>query len=240
MNLLEKEDAGSKGFSLFSVPGYLWQKISGWFKDDSQTNPADTKKSLKLAVLADSLSGSVVAKPVKTSNLLEVSMTSTSPQLANGLLKNYLATYLSFNLEKRRSESVQAEQWLQDEGNKVEGKLREAESKLLDFSVDHGLVVSTEGALGQVMGLLNKKVEGQMRSEESKLRAQVRKETKYADTEGSSSGEANQTYINKLKEDLAKQEAEYTQMQGVYSANYPKMVLQARKIKFLEKQDRRD
>jgi polysaccharide biosynthesis transport protein len=234
MNLLEKEDAGTKGFSLFRVPSYLWQKISGSFKDDSQANSTDAKKDIKLSVLADSLTGSVVAKPVKTSNLLELSTTSTSPIMARDLLKHYLETYLSFNLEKRRSESVQSEQWLKEEGNKVEGKLREAESKLLDFSVDHGLVVSTEGALGQVMGLLNRRVEGQIRSEETKLRAQVRKETKYADSDGKSSGEANQTYINKLKEDLAKQEAEYTQMQGVYSANYPKMVLQARKIKFLE------
>lgn len=232
MKLLEKSSAESEKFSVFKVPGYFVQTVLSLFKDDSADAPED-KDAVKRSIMADSLAGSLVAKPVKTSNLLEVSMVAKSPQLANELLTNYLDTYLTRNLEKRRSESIQAAEWLTDEAGKVGKKLRDAESKLLDFSVEHGLVVSTEGALGQVMALLSKKVEGQIRSEETKLRAQVGKETKYADTENKSS-EANQTYINKLKEDLAKQEAEYTQMQGVYSANYPKMVLQARKIKFLE------
>lgn len=233
MKLLEKADLDSKKLSLFQIPGYLWQTISDLFKDDSQTASLDDNNARNRSIVADSLAGSIVAKPVKTSNLLEVSIPAKSPKLANEMLTNYLDTYLTRNLEKRRSESVQAAEWLKDEADKVEKKLREAESRLLDFSVEHGLVVATEGALGQVMGLLSKKVEGQIQSEETKLRAQVRKETKYAAPDKMSS-ESNQTYIDKLKEDLAKQEAEYAQMQGVYSTNYPKMVLQARKIKFLE------
>jgi capsular exopolysaccharide synthesis family protein len=233
MNLLEKEDNTPSGFSLFNVPVYLWQTISSWFKSDSESDQADDKKSQKLAILADSLAGKIVAKPVKTSNLLEVSIAAKSPKLANELLTNYIDAYIASNLQKRRIESVQAEQWLKEEGAKVEKNLREAEAKLLDFCVDHGLVVATEGALGQVMSLLNKKIEGQVHSEESKMKAKVQKETKYAVPETMSQG-SNQTYIGKLKEDLAKQEAEYTEMQGVYSANYPKMVLQQRKIKFLE------
>ncbi len=233
MNLLEKDDSASSSFSLFKVPVYLWQTISSWFKSDSDSDQADDKKAQKLAVLADSLAGSIVAKPVKTSNLLEVSIAAKSPQKANELLTNYIDAYIASNLQKRRSESIQAEQWLKDEGAKVEKNLREAESKLLDFCVDHGLVVATEGALGQVMSLLNKKIEGQVHSEESKMKAKVQKETKYAVPETMSQG-SNQTYISKLKEDLAKQEAEYTEMQGVYSSNYPKMVLQQRKIKFLQ------
>ncbi len=233
MNLLEKDEGASSSFSLFKVPVYLWQTISSWFKSDSDSDQPDDKKAQKLAVLADSLAGSIVAKPVKTSNLLEVSIAAKSPQKANELLTNYIDAYIASNLQKRRSESIQAEQWLKDEGAKVEKNLREAESKLLDFCVDHGLVVATEGALGQVMSLLNKKIEGQVHSEESKMKAKVQKETKYAVPETMSQG-SNQTYIGKLKEDLAKQEAEYTEMQGVYSSNYPKMVLQQRKIKFLQ------
>ena len=211
----------------------MWQTVSSWFKSDSDSDQTDDKKTQKLAVLADSLAGKIVAKPVKTSNLLEVSIAATSPKLANELLTNYIDAYIASNLQKRRVESVQAEQWLKEEGTKVEKNLREAESKLLDFCVDHGLVVATEGALGQVMSLLNKKIEGQVHSEESKMKAKVQKETKYAVPETMSQG-SNQTYIGKLKEDLAKQEAEYTEMQGVYSSNYPKMVLQQRKIKFLQ------
>lgn len=233
MNLLDKPEEDSEGFFLFKLPGYLWANVASWFKSDSDQDQAKDGQNRKLAILADSLAGSLVAKPVKTSNLLEVSITAKSPQKANELLKNYIDAYLEYNLQKRRSESIQAEQWLKEEGIKVEKNLREAESKLLDFSVEHGLVVATEGALGQVTALLNKKIEGQVHSEENKLRARVRKETNYADIDNKSGADANQTYIAKLKEDLAKQESEYTEMQGIYSASYPKMVLQQRKIKFL-------
>ena len=181
MNLLEKEDSTAGGFSLFKAPVYLWQTVSSWFKSDSDSDQTDDKKAHKLAVLADSLAQKIVAKPVKTSNLLEASIAAKSPKLANELLTNYIEAYIASNLQKRRIESVQAEQWLKEEGTKVERNLREAESKLLDFCIDHGLVVSTEGALGQVMCLLNKKMEGQVHSEETKLRARVRKETNYAD-----------------------------------------------------------
>jgi capsular exopolysaccharide synthesis family protein len=234
MKLLEKADADeSKRLTLLQIPAYLWRLISSRFKDDSSDYSPDDKNTSKRSIMADSMAGGLVAKPVKTSNLLEISISAKSPKLANEMLSNYLDTYLTRNLDKRRSESIQAAEWLKDEADKVEKKLREAESKLLDFAFEHGLVVATEGALNQVMNLLNKKVEGQIQSEETKLRAQVRKETKYASPDKMSS-EANQTYIDKLKEDLAKQEAEYTQMQGVYSTSYPKMVLLARKIKFLE------
>ncbi|MGC8659029.1 MAG: GumC family protein [Desulfomonilaceae bacterium] len=233
MNLLEKEDDTSAGFSLFKVPVYMWQTVSSWFKSDSDSDQVGDQKARKLAILADSLAGSIVAKPVKTSNLLEISIAAKSPEKAKELLTAYINAYLEYNLQKRRSESIQAEQWLKEEGVKVEKNLREAEAKLLDFCIDNGIVVSTEGALGQVMALLNKKMEGQVKSEETRLKAEVRKETKYFAPDKNSS-ESNQTYISKLKEDLAKQEAEYTEMQGVYSPSYPKMVLQKRKIKFLE------
>lgn len=233
MNLLEEEDNTSDGFSLLKAPVYLWQTVSSWFKSDPDSDQTDNKDAQKLAILADSLAGKIVAKPVKTSNLLEISIAAKSPQKANKLLGNYIDAYLAYNLQKRRSESIQAEQWLKEEGIKVERNLREAEAKLLDFCIDNGIVVATEGALGQVMALLNKKMEGQVKSEEARLKADVGKETKYVDV-SRGSGDSSQRYISKLKEDLASQEAEYTQMQGVYSPSYPKMVLQKRKIKFLE------
>ena len=72
MNLLEEEDNTSDGFSLLKAPVYLWQIVSSWFKSDSDSDQTDNKDAQKLAILADSLAGKIVAKPVKTSNLLEI------------------------------------------------------------------------------------------------------------------------------------------------------------------------
>lgn len=230
---LADSNGGPETFSMAQIPRHLWRTIVDLFKHDSQSNTQEEKNTERLSGLANSLASNIQAKPVKSSSLLEVSVSSTSPKLANELLINYIQTYLTRNLEKRRSESIQSGEWLRDEAAKVQAKLRESESKLLDFSIEHGLVVATEGALGQVMGLLNRRVEGQMRSEETRLRAQVLKDSKFP-TSGTNPSQTDQTYLNKLKEDMSKAEAEYTSMQGVYSPTYPKMVLAARKIAFLK------
>lgn len=233
MKLTENKGTESTGFFLTRIPRYLITTIPSWFSGDSNNENENDKASQRRAALGGSLANNIQAKPVKASNLLEVSITATSPLLAHDLLANYLGTYLTRNLDKRRGETLQVSQWLRDEADNVEKKLRDAETKLIDFTVDHGIVVSTEGALGQVMALLNRRLEGQWRSEETKLKAQAQKNPEFTRSVPASS-ESNQGYLNKLKEDLARLEADYTQMQGVYSPSYPKMTLMKRKMKFLE------
>lgn len=220
-------------FSLAQIPSYLWRSIFDASGVDSQSDTQNEENSEKKTSLMNWLSSSIGAKPVRSSNLIDVWLTTTAPKQSNEFLKAYLDVYLRRNLEKRRRENVQVVDWLKDEGAKVQKRVRESEAKLLDFSIENGLLVSTEGSLGQVMGILNRKVESQQRSEEAKLRAQVLKESKFAGTSVTQS-QPDQTYLNKLKEDMSKAEAEYTSMQGVYSPTYPKMVLAARKINFLK------
>ncbi|MFA6224406.1 MAG: Wzz/FepE/Etk N-terminal domain-containing protein [Desulfomonilaceae bacterium] len=233
MKLAESKGDEAANFSLIGIPRHLFATISAWIKGASHDENSDDKGAQRRSALGGSLAKNLQAKPVRASNLLEVSITATSPQLAHDLLTNYLDTYLTNNLEKRRGETLQVSQWLRDEANTTETKLRTAESKLLDFAVDHSVLLSADGALGQVMSLLNKRFEGQWRSEETKLKAQALKDLKFPGA-GPAPSQADQTYVNKLREEHSKLEADYTQMRGVYSPTYPKMVLMKRKMKFLE------
>jgi len=161
-------------------------------------------------------------------------MDATSPQKAATLLQNYIGIYLENNLEKRRTESLQAAGWLQEELKSVEKKLRTAQVDLLDFVVDHGIVDSKEGGLAQVINILNKKMEGHIKSEEARAKVQALEDQTASDESILLPKDiANNEYIGKLKQELALMESEYTQMRGLYSPNYPKLRMLEKKIKFL-------
>ena len=106
----------------------------------------------------------VSVKPVKQSNLIQVGMDATDPATAGKMLQNYVDLYLERNLEKRRLDSLQSALWLKDELVSVDKKLREAQVALADFVVDHRILDSKDGALSQVLTVVNKTMEGHVKS----------------------------------------------------------------------------
>jgi polysaccharide biosynthesis transport protein len=175
------------------------------------------------------------AKSSKKSGLLTVSMTAENPRLAQKMLDAYLDLYLKRNLENRRAESLEAADWLKKELDEVNKKLIESQTNLVSFTIDHGIVDSRDGGIGQVMSIVNRTMEKRIRSQENQ--DQLSMLEKEAQGQGAtehlpSSGKSE--YIGKLKGDIAIMESEYTQMAAVYSENYPKLVLMKKKIKFLK------
>ena len=162
-------------------------------------------------------------------------MDATSPAFANEMLRNYLNLYLEFNLEKRRKENLEASAWLKEELATVEKKLMESQAELVGFLIDNGIVASsTATGVSPVMDLLNKTMDTHTKSREARLRMQALKEQKASDQGASLPKDVNTEYVGKLKEQAALFESEYSQMKGLYSADYPKMGMLNQKIKFLK------
>jgi capsular exopolysaccharide synthesis family protein len=197
---------------------------------------AEQADSAKLNRLVDGVLASVSAKPVKTSNMVSVSYDAADPKKAQEMLKTYVAAFLQHNLEKRRMESVEASQWLKEEVAKAEKQLMESRAALVEFVVDNGIVSGSEkdgGGLGMVADLMNKTMEGHLRSQEARLRIEALSKSPKRGEDVTLPKDYSSEYVGKLKEQLAIQEAEYTQMKGLYSMNYPKMTMVRDKIKFL-------
>ncbi len=230
MNLSESPEFSSKS----SWIGRLVSASVSWlFGSNDQENGEDASAA-RINSLSASVLGRVSVKPVKTSNLVAVSMDATSPAFANEMLRNYLDIYLEENLAKRRKESLEASAWLKEELAKVEKKLMESQAKLVGFLIDNGIVVSsTETGVSPVMDLLNKTMETHTKSREARLRMQALKEQKASEQGVVLPKDVNTEYIGKLKEQLALFESEYSQMKGLYSPGYPKMEMLNQKIKFL-------
>jgi polysaccharide biosynthesis transport protein len=228
MNLLDDPEFSSKGWSLLGT-------VLSWFSGDSAEGDQAWQQTARKNAVVSNLMRRVNVKTVKTSNLLQVSMDATNRQLAAKLLQNYIDLYLERNLEKRRMESLQAATWLKEELESVDKKLRDAQVALLDFTIDKGIVDSKDGALGQVLGMLNKKMEGAIKAQEARAKVQALEDQDGAPESGVLLPKevANNEYVGKLKQELAMMESEYTQMRGLYSPSYPKLTMLKKKIQFL-------
>lgn len=182
------------------------------------------------AQLAGILTSMVSVKPEKGNALfLKVGVRTDEPELSWKILRNYVRLYLENDLERSRRESRQAALWLEDELKKSETKLRESQSELFVFNLENGITDDEKGKSFSFSSL-NKSFEGLEQSKQAQTKMQALQQH-----EGRMLPQGvNNEYIGKLKQDIALMESEHAQMQGVYSANYPKMVLVRQKIKFLQ------
>ena len=226
MNLAEHPEFASKDW--FST---LLSRFG--LDNERQGKPVSPGEAKKRSVVSK-VRARVTVKPVRQSNLIQVSMDATDPALVTKMLQNYIGLYLERNLDKRRQDSHQSALWLKGELESVDKKLREAQVALLDFVVDHGIVDSKDGALAQVLNLVNKTMEGHVKSQEARARVQAMDQQDAREEAAMLlPKEINNEYLGKLKQDLAMMESEYTQMRGLYAPNYPKLRMLDKKIKFL-------
>ncbi|MDQ7783707.1 MAG: polysaccharide biosynthesis tyrosine autokinase [Desulfomonilaceae bacterium] len=219
-----------------SLTGLLRQTLSRWVlplsaqKVDAEAADADLarKNALRNAVLAR-----VSVQPVKKSNLMAVMVEDADPKLAQEMLGTLLDLYVEQNLETRKKKSLEAAGWLKKEVIESEKKQREAQVKLVEFTIDHGIVDSADGGLTQVLSLVNRTMEGRVKSHETRAKIQALR-NEGSSEKGSLLPEGmKDEYIGKLKQELAMMESEYSQQKGVYAADYPKMKMLAKKIGFL-------
>lgn len=181
--------------------------------------------------LAGTLTSMISVIPDKgNQNFLRVNVRADNPELARTVLRNYVRLYLELNLERARRESKQAANWLKEELEKSEEKLRESQSNLFVFNLENGIVGDDEKGKSFSFSSLSRRFEGLEQSKQAQTKMQALKQH---DGKMLPQGLGNE-YIGKLKQDIALMESEYAQMQGVYSPNYPKMTLLRQKIKFLQ------
>lgn len=197
-----------------------------------------TKNESESGTREDSVVSSVMDRvkvdPVKKSNLIRVTMEAGNPVDAQHMLQNYLSLYLEQNLEKRRQEGLAGAQWLGTEAEKAEKKLREAQSALVRFVIDEGIVDSADGGIGQALNLVNKTMQTHLKSQEQREKLETLKNQQSSQATVLSD-EMKSQLIDKLKEELAAAESDYSQMKGVYSATYPKMRLTMQRMDFLRR-----
>jgi capsular exopolysaccharide synthesis family protein len=98
------------------------------------TNPAD------FALAARMIQGVLRVDPVKDSRIVNISITSTSAEMAALLANTYAHTYSERNLERRLTQSRSAATWLGSEYGDLATQLHAAEQALVEFKRKNNIV----------------------------------------------------------------------------------------------------
>lgn len=226
MHLTDAQKLNDPGSSVFS-------SISEWFSRTKEDVSAEDKRRIVEEGVVNAVTRRIGTSLVRNSNIIAVSAEAESARAAQQMLEELLSVYLARNLENRRQESVEAAEWLKTEADKAERKLREAQSALVHFTVDHGIVDSEDGGLGQVLNLVNKTMEGHLKSLEHRATIQALKGKQGAEIAAGLPSGMKDELTAKLRQELAALESEYSQMQGVYSPSSPKMRMMQKRAVFL-------
>lgn len=86
------------------------------------------------------LQGSIAVIPVRATKLVDIRATGTKPDLVARISNSVANSYAQTNLERRKEITGGGVKWLQEEVDKMESKMREAQLKLQDFREKHGNV----------------------------------------------------------------------------------------------------
>lgn len=97
------------------------------------------------------LRGMVSVQPVRGTKLVDVSSPGTNPELIIRIVNAVAETYTKSNLERRREMTTGGAQWVREEVEKLEGKMREAQLRLLKFREEHGAIDFGEESQNSVL-----------------------------------------------------------------------------------------
>ena len=167
----------------------------------------------------------LTVEPVNGCNMLDVSISVAARKLATELLGRYLRVFTSRNLEKRRMETVESANSLQEAADQIRSELKETEAGILDFVVENGFHATRESRLGQVFGLLNSRVGNAPNVQRAP-----------GDCENSigpgSRSNFQKELADRLEKDLEKLESEQSGLGCSLGMNHPRMISLMGRINF--------
>ena len=122
--------------------------ILGWVKSMLKPAPADNRQSAKRAQLEKRAAGIIrrnfKVRPVKGSNLVDITYTDPVPGRAMRITNAYADAFIASNLDKRFQANAYAKTFLEDKIKQLKLRLEESEENLLDFAQKAQIVVVQE------------------------------------------------------------------------------------------------
>ncbi len=189
----------------------------GFLKSD----PA-TEDEIRQAVLQRFVEGLEV-KPVRNTQLVKISFSSTDPQLAADIINTLGATYIENDLEARLDMTKQAATWLNSRMAGLRENLQQAEKALQDYREQENLVDDSgvgNLATRELNEITLKLVEARRkRSESGNIVAQIQ-----GKDYSSLPAVLQQTLVQHLKETEAEAAQKLEQLSKRYGPKHPKII----------------
>jgi capsular exopolysaccharide synthesis family protein len=171
--------------------------------------------------------GALGVAPVRNSRLVDITMTSTDPQLAADLANGHARTYIEQNLEYRFSASKEATEWLEVQLAEQRKKVEASEAELQRYREQHD-AVAVEDRQNIVVQRLTDLNSAATRAKT----ARIEKEALYNQLRSIQSSNAidafpavlGNEYIQKLKGDLGDLQRQQAELSEKYGERHPEMV----------------
>jgi len=176
---------------------------------------------------ADIVLGALDVVPVRNSRLVDISMTSTNPQLASDLANAHARAYIEQNLEFRFSASKDATDWLGAQLAEQRKKVEASESELQRYREQHD-AVAVEDRQNIVVQRLS-----DLNSVATKAKTtRIEKEALYNQLRSIQNSNAidsfpavlGNEYVQKLKSDLGDLQRQQAELADKYGDRHPEMV----------------
>jgi polysaccharide biosynthesis transport protein len=171
--------------------------------------------------------GALDVTPVRNSRLVDISMTSTNPQLASDLANAHARAYIEQNLEFRFSASKEATDWLGAQLAEQRKKVEASEAELQRYREQHD-AVAVEDRQNIVVQRLS-----DLNSVATKAKTtRIEKEALYNQLKSIQNSNAidsfpavlGNEYVQKLKSDLGDLQRQQAELADKYGDRHPEMV----------------
>jgi capsular exopolysaccharide synthesis family protein len=181
----------------------------------------------------DHFTDSISVRPVRRSNLVEVSFYSEDPKLAARIANQLANDYIEQNLQVKWDETVKASEWLQGQLVGLKAKLEKSEDALQAYAQANAILFVEEKK-----NLANERL-AQLQTEFTKAQSErFQKEALYGLVQGGKVQDLPGFLSNRLVQDLAVRlselERDYAQLTSTVKPDYPKAVALKNQIDTLQ------
>ena len=198
--------------------GSLLQKVRSLLPGGAvRSRPADPALAAARAVLAR-----LQVTPIRGSQLVQVSWVASDPELAAQVANALAEAYIEFNMGLQYESSGDASGFLEQQIADLKRGLNQLETTLQDYGESKN-IVSIDDANNVTMRALADIAQRRTECQTALARAEATYKAVLASPEEVLAEAQNPGLINRLREDYARYEAEYSEKSRLFKADWPEL-----------------
>ena len=183
--------------------------------------------------LVDEYLGGLTVTPVKDTQMVTIDFTTPDPQLSARLANAHAREYISWGIEINAHESEDAEHFLEGKLTQIKEQLEASEAAVNRYRRDKGIVpglISVNGKEDVVLERLNKLSSDLQEAHLQTIQLGTQVSMIKEGRQQALPAVIENSLVQKLKETLDNDEAEYATLSGKFKPDYPPMQQLSRKI----------
>jgi succinoglycan biosynthesis transport protein ExoP len=172
--------------------------------------------------LVNSFIGRIIVSPIRNSHLVDISFLANDPQLAAKAVNSLAHGFIEWNLNRKLMATKEGRNFLKKQLDQAQIKLENSEEEFNSFAKREG-IISLDENMNLTSHQFSELIDALAKAENERLsKESVQKQIQNGDTD-SIPAVVNDPYLQGLKTDYAKLDAEYSELTATFKSEYPKV-----------------